>query len=181
MGRFLGPDWSAKDEPVPYSKLDDPQTLNLYAYVLNNPVKSFDTTGHVPLSWGGFEDCGARNDCNGGGQTDDAVAANEAAQAAQNAAEQHQNNVQQIRENIATRAEAADGDKSYSFKSKKDDFGCNTNKCNKFVHDMAAAGADAPMVKASDGTMRLARAGELANPKLKIDHWAVVGLRNGEI
>jgi RHS repeat-associated protein len=32
MGRFLSPDWSAKVEPVPYAKLDDPQSLNLYAY-----------------------------------------------------------------------------------------------------------------------------------------------------
>jgi|GEM_PF-7128095 len=63
MGRFLSPDWSAKVEPVPYSKLDDPQTLNLYAYVLNNPVARGDIDGHVPLSWGGFEDCGERNDC----------------------------------------------------------------------------------------------------------------------
>ena len=30
MGRFMSPDWSAKIEPVPYSKLDDPQSLNLY-------------------------------------------------------------------------------------------------------------------------------------------------------
>lgn len=25
MGRWLSPDWSAKVEPVPYAKLDDPQ------------------------------------------------------------------------------------------------------------------------------------------------------------
>src|SRR5665213_3158844 len=30
MGRWLSPDWSAKEEPIPYAKLDDPQTLNLY-------------------------------------------------------------------------------------------------------------------------------------------------------
>ena len=30
MGRFLSPDWSAKAEPVPYAKLDNPQSLNLY-------------------------------------------------------------------------------------------------------------------------------------------------------
>jgi RHS repeat-associated protein len=63
MGRFLSPDWSAAVEPVPYSKLDDPQTLNLYAYVLNNPIARGDIDGHVPLSWGGIEDCGERNDC----------------------------------------------------------------------------------------------------------------------
>jgi RHS repeat-associated protein len=42
MGRFMSPDWSAKAEPVPYSKLDDPQTLNLYAYVTNNPLTRRD-------------------------------------------------------------------------------------------------------------------------------------------
>jgi RHS repeat-associated protein len=46
-GRFLSPDWSAKVEPVPYAKLDNPQSLNLYNYVLNNPVGSFDPDGHA--------------------------------------------------------------------------------------------------------------------------------------
>jgi RHS repeat-associated protein len=35
MGRFMSPDWSAQEEPVPYAKLDNPQTLNLYSYVQN--------------------------------------------------------------------------------------------------------------------------------------------------
>ena len=46
-GRFMSPDWSAKVEPVPYSKLDDPQTLNLYAYVGNNPMARVDADGHL--------------------------------------------------------------------------------------------------------------------------------------
>ena len=46
MGRFMTPDWSAKQEPVPYSKLDDPQTLNLYSYVGNNPLSRADKDGH---------------------------------------------------------------------------------------------------------------------------------------
>jgi RHS repeat-associated protein len=46
MGRFLSPDWSAQAEPVPYAKLDDPQSLNLYAYVRNNPLGSIDADGH---------------------------------------------------------------------------------------------------------------------------------------
>jgi len=45
-GRFLSPDWSAKEEPVPYAKLDNPQTLNLYEYVGNNPVGRADADGH---------------------------------------------------------------------------------------------------------------------------------------
>jgi RHS repeat-associated protein len=45
-GRFLSPDWSAKEDPVPYAKLDDPQTLNLYSYVGNNPIGRADADGH---------------------------------------------------------------------------------------------------------------------------------------
>jgi RHS repeat-associated protein len=47
MGRFLSPDWSAQGEPVPYASLDDPQTLNLYTYVRNNPLTSVDPDGHA--------------------------------------------------------------------------------------------------------------------------------------
>jgi RHS repeat-associated protein len=47
MGRFMSPDWSAKIEPVPYSKLDNPQSLNLYSYTLNNPLSNVDTDGHA--------------------------------------------------------------------------------------------------------------------------------------
>jgi RHS repeat-associated protein len=46
MGRWLSPDWSAKYEPVPYAKLDNPQSLNLYGYVLNNPLRHADPDGH---------------------------------------------------------------------------------------------------------------------------------------
>ena len=46
MGRFMSPDWSAKAEPVPYAKLDDPQSLNLYDYVRNNPLSRVDVDGH---------------------------------------------------------------------------------------------------------------------------------------
>jgi len=42
----MSPDWSAKEAPVPYAKLGDPQTLNLYAYVGNNPLSRFDPDGH---------------------------------------------------------------------------------------------------------------------------------------
>jgi len=47
-GRFLSPDWDAKSsDPVPYAKLDDPQSLNLYSYVRNNPLSRTDPDGHV--------------------------------------------------------------------------------------------------------------------------------------
>jgi RHS repeat-associated protein len=46
MGRFMSPDWSAKVEPVPYARMDNPQTLNLYTYLRNNPLAGVDADGH---------------------------------------------------------------------------------------------------------------------------------------
>ncbi|MGC8550638.1 MAG: RHS repeat-associated core domain-containing protein [Acidobacteriaceae bacterium] len=44
--RFMSPDWSAKVEPVPYAKLGDPQSLNLYGYMLDSPLDGVDQDGH---------------------------------------------------------------------------------------------------------------------------------------
>jgi RHS repeat-associated protein len=49
MGRFMSPDWSAKIMPVPYATMDDPQSLNLYAYMRNNPLGGTDPDGHCDL------------------------------------------------------------------------------------------------------------------------------------
>jgi RHS repeat-associated protein len=46
VGRFLSADWSATPEPVPYADLSNPQSLNLYSYVGNNPLARFDADGH---------------------------------------------------------------------------------------------------------------------------------------
>ncbi len=54
MGRFMSPDWSAKVMPVPYAKLDNPQSLNLYAYPFNNPLAHVDVDGHGEL-WDKFK------------------------------------------------------------------------------------------------------------------------------
>jgi len=45
-GRWMSPDWSAKQEPVPYAKLNNPQSMNLYAYVGNSPLIRIDRDGH---------------------------------------------------------------------------------------------------------------------------------------
>jgi RHS repeat-associated protein len=45
-GRFMTPDWSDDPDPVPYADVTNPQTLNLYGYVLNNPLSSTDGDGH---------------------------------------------------------------------------------------------------------------------------------------
>ena len=47
QGRFSSPDWAVKATPVPYAKLDNPQSLNLYSYVLNSPLIHIDVDGHT--------------------------------------------------------------------------------------------------------------------------------------
>lgn len=46
QGRFTTPDWSEKPQPIPYVDLSNPQTLNLYSYVINNPLNRIDPLGH---------------------------------------------------------------------------------------------------------------------------------------
>ena len=49
-GRFLSPDWSAIPAAVPYADLTNPQSLNLYSYVRNNPLSRVDPDGHCGSS-----------------------------------------------------------------------------------------------------------------------------------
>ena len=58
QGRFASPDWSQRPQPVPYATLHDPQTLNLYAYVRNNPltIRDFDGHGWWSEFWNGLAD-----------------------------------------------------------------------------------------------------------------------------
>ena len=46
MGRWMSPDWSKTPEGVPYADLMNPQSLNLYSYVTNNPLSRTDPDGH---------------------------------------------------------------------------------------------------------------------------------------
>ncbi len=46
FGRFITPDWAASPTSVPYAQFGDPQSLNLYAYVGNNPNTNIDMDGH---------------------------------------------------------------------------------------------------------------------------------------
>jgi RHS repeat-associated protein len=50
-GRFISADWSAIPAPVPYANLTNPQTLNLYAMVRDNPETFADLDGHILASW----------------------------------------------------------------------------------------------------------------------------------
>ena len=47
FGRWLSPDWSSTPAPVPYANLTNPQTLNLYAMVEDDPESFADLDGHV--------------------------------------------------------------------------------------------------------------------------------------
>jgi RHS repeat-associated protein len=46
LGRWLSADWSSVPAPVPYANLANPQTLNLYAMVSDNPESFADLDGH---------------------------------------------------------------------------------------------------------------------------------------
>jgi len=59
FGRWLSADWSSVPAPVPYANLTNPQTLNLYAMVRDNPETFADLDGHSGIdpmvrSFGGF-------------------------------------------------------------------------------------------------------------------------------
>jgi len=60
MGRFLSPDFNATGDdpdPVPYADLSNPQSLNLYSYVKNNPLSKTDPLGHADDPCKGIPNC----------------------------------------------------------------------------------------------------------------------------
>jgi RHS repeat-associated protein len=50
FGRWLSADWSAVPVPVPYANLINPQTLNLYSMVSDDPESFADLDGHASTS-----------------------------------------------------------------------------------------------------------------------------------
>jgi RHS repeat-associated protein len=46
MGRFMSPDSASNPTAVPYASYANPQSLNLYGYVGNNPLSRADADGH---------------------------------------------------------------------------------------------------------------------------------------
>src|SRR5881227_4052197 len=47
LGRWVSADWSSTPVAIPYASLNDPQSLNLYSYVANNPILHADSGGHA--------------------------------------------------------------------------------------------------------------------------------------
>jgi RHS repeat-associated protein len=56
FARWLSSDWSSVPVPVPYANLANPQTLNLYAMVADDPESFADLDGHAGHNC--FEGCG---------------------------------------------------------------------------------------------------------------------------
>ena len=52
FGRWLSADWSAVPAPVPYANFTNPQTLNLYAMVHDDPETFADLDGHDDWIYG---------------------------------------------------------------------------------------------------------------------------------
>jgi RHS repeat-associated protein len=73
IGRFMTPDWAAKPTSVPYANFGDPQTLNLYAFVGDNPVNRVDPDGHRNDEWIKPYAKGAGFDVDGPGSADIAM------------------------------------------------------------------------------------------------------------
>ncbi|HWW15450.1 MAG TPA: RHS repeat-associated core domain-containing protein [Candidatus Dormibacteraeota bacterium] len=63
LGRFMTPDWAARAITVPYAVFGDPQSLNLYGYVRNDPVSRIDADGHGDVHLGADEQCNTNNYC----------------------------------------------------------------------------------------------------------------------
>lgn len=61
MGRFMSPDYNDIDDgpdPIPYANPRNPQSLNLYTYVGNNPVSNVDDDGHYLEASSGSDNSG---------------------------------------------------------------------------------------------------------------------------
>ena len=70
IGRFMSADWSATPAPVPYANFSNPQTLNLYAIVSDNPETFADLDGHeaaitAPTAGGGMDLTGVGSEVSG--------------------------------------------------------------------------------------------------------------------
>jgi RHS repeat-associated protein len=151
-GRFMTPDWSAKPEPVPYAKLNNPQTLNLYAYVQNNPSNRIDLDCHADFLWQRF-----KNVVIGKGWITDA-------QVKGWSVEQVARNHRYSNEWVIAEFNRSGKDTGHPHFFK---FGAN--KCNEFVGDtLAEAGKKRPEIKDKDGNIRMPSSNEMANPKIHI-------------
>jgi RHS repeat-associated protein len=160
FGRWLSADWSAVAVPVPYANLSNPQTLNLYAMVADDPESFADLDGH----------CGTPEECSAAAER---LLAPPLPPAKPPQPPQETN--QQRREAVASTAENYNGRPDWAFTAQKGAFACNTNKCNAFVGDVTKEAGAPVSVTGSDGKSRYPLASELADKKKEIANWRVLG------
>ena len=79
------------------------------------------------------------------------------------------------RDKIAGIANKYNGNTNWAYSKRKDNFPPNTNKCNKFVYDVAREAGAEPTVISSDGKPRPPLAAEWADPNTQIANWRVLG------
>src|SRR5947209_1765051 len=183
LGRFISADWSAVPAPVPYADLGNPQTLNLYGYVKNNPMNLTDPTGHLAVGQLGSADgmninfrMRAASDTSGFGETDSFSSVNSEEGEAENtrgatqpqqpaqpqqpiSGEGSQANLDR-RAAIAAAAQAHDGDTSMPYTP-------GHPTCNLFLQKVVAeSGAPKPEVIKADGTKAAPGAAEWAGSKI---------------
>ena len=163
LGRWLSADWSSVPAPVPYANLTNPQTLNLYAMVSDNPESFADLDGHGPdphtinCLGGGFGDpCSPQN--NSSQQQDPSAGNGEKGQQAATG-EGSQANIDR-RAAIAAAARAHEGDTSMPYTP--DHATCNLF-CQKAVGE---SGAPKPEVLKADGKLGAPSAAELAGDRV---------------
>jgi RHS repeat-associated protein len=89
FGRWLSADWSNVPVPVPYASLTNPQTLNLYSMVSDDPETSADLDGHAG-SQGTSAESGSAPTCASTGQTGGSSASGCGSQAPKQAQDEHQ-------------------------------------------------------------------------------------------
>ncbi len=65
FGRWLSADWSSVPAPVPYANLTNPQTLNLYSMVSDDPESFADLDGHENTTPAWERSDGQPNSCKG--------------------------------------------------------------------------------------------------------------------
>jgi RHS repeat-associated protein len=152
LGRFMTPDWAAKPISVPYADFGNPQSLNLYSYVSNNPLSRADLDGHSDYLWQKF-----KNKLSGNGwKTDAQVKGWTVAQTAHNHVDSKDWAIN------GTNTSGKDVGHPQVFKPGSD-------KCNQYVGDtLAEAGKTRPEIKDKDGNTRMPSAHELADPSVHI-------------
>lgn len=138
---------------MPYSKLDDPQSLNLYSYVYNNPLHNIDVDGHFGF---GDHELSDQFDMYETLVAED-KAANNAATTAKTA--QQTSSVEAKRNKIGKAAAALKGSTDWAYDSPP----CPEWKCNIFVHDVLK------MVGLAGNGQPVAR--QLADPNYHMKGW----------